>query len=116
MIGDRCRSLARPSSTISRAVGRRRMYSVDNYGAMIADRVRFDAHAEALRRVVTPSTVVVDIGAGTGIMSLLACKFGARRVYAVEPSPAVQLLVEAARDNGYADRIVVLQQRSNEVT
>jgi len=92
------------------------MYSLDNYGTMIADRVRLDAHAEALRRVVTPSTVVVDIGAGTGIMSLLACKFGARRVYAVEPSPAVQLLVEAARDSGYADRIVVLQRRSNEVT
>jgi protein arginine N-methyltransferase 1 len=92
------------------------MYSLDNYGTMISDRVRLDAHAEALRRVVTPSTVVVDIGAGTGIMSLLACKFGARRVYAVEPSPAVQLLVEAARDNGYADRIVVLQRRSNEVT
>src|SRR5580765_2934227 len=109
MIGERCPSRARPSSITF-------MYSLDNYGTMIADRVRLDAHAEALRRLVTPSTVVVDIGAGTGIMSLLACKFGARRVYAVEPSPAVQLLVEAARDNGFADRVVVLQQRSTEVT
>jgi protein arginine N-methyltransferase 1 len=83
---------------------------------MIADRVRLDAHAEALRRVVTPTSIVLDVGAGTGVMSLLACKLGARRVYAVEPSAAVQLLVDAARDNGYQDRVVVLQRRSTEVT
>jgi protein arginine N-methyltransferase 1 len=92
------------------------MYSIADYGTMIADRVRLDAHAEALQRVVTPTSIVLDVGAGTGVMSLLACKFGARRVYAVEPSAAVQLLVEAARDNGYEDRVVVLQQRSTEVT
>ena len=58
------------------------MYSLADYGTMIADRVRLDAHAEALRRVVTPASIVLDVGAGTGVMSLLACKFGARRVYA----------------------------------
>ena len=116
-IGARCRVSCEAVLDHFRARGTTPlMFSLDDFGTMIADRVRLDAHAEALRRVVTPSTVVVDIGAGTGIMSLLACKFGARRVYAVEPSPAVQILVEAARDNGYADRIVVLQRRSNEVT
>jgi protein arginine N-methyltransferase 1 len=49
-------------------------------------------------------------------MSLLACQAGARRVYAIEPSWAVQILVEAARDNGFADRVVVLQRRSTDVT
>jgi protein arginine N-methyltransferase 1 len=69
-----------------------------------------------LRQVITPDSIVLDIGAGTGIMSLLACRAGARRVYAIEPSGAVQILVAAARDNGYADRVVVLQQRSTDVT
>jgi protein arginine N-methyltransferase 1 len=92
------------------------MFSLADFGGMIADRVRIDAHAAALRRVVTPTSVVLDIGAGTGIMSLLACKAGARRVYAVEPSGAVQILAAAARDNGFADRVVVLQQRSTDVT
>src|SRR6185295_942302 len=45
----------------------------------------------------------------------LACRAGARRVYAVEPSGAVQILLDAARDNGFADRVVVLQRRSTEV-
>jgi protein arginine N-methyltransferase 1 len=37
-------------------------------------------------------------------------------VYAIDPSDAVQIAVEAARDNGYADRIVVIQKRSTDVT
>ena len=92
------------------------MYSLIDFGRMIGDRARLDAYAAALRRVVRPDSTVLDIGAGTGIMSLLACQAGARRVYAVEPSGAVQILVDAARDNGFADRVVVLQQRSTEVT
>lgn len=92
------------------------MFSLADFGRMIGDRARLDAHAAAFRRVVTPESVVLDIGAGTGIMSLLACKAGARRVYAIEPSGAVQILLAAARDNGCADRIVVIQQRSTEVT
>jgi type I protein arginine methyltransferase len=82
---------------------------------MIADRVRMDAYAMALERAVKPESVVLDIGAGTGVLSLLACKLGARRVIAIEPSPAAALIGEAARDNGYADRIRVVQQRSTEV-
>jgi precorrin-6B methylase 2 len=92
------------------------MYSLADYGTMIADRARLDEYAEALRRLVTPRSIVVDIGAGTGVMSLLACKLGARRVYAIEPSPAVQILAEAARENGCADRVVILQRRSTELT
>jgi protein arginine N-methyltransferase 1 len=91
-------------------------FSLAEFGRMIADRTRMDAHAEALRRVVGPSSIVVDIGAGTGIMSLLACQAGARRVYAIEPSDAVQILLQAARDNGCGDRITVLQKLSTEVT
>jgi protein arginine N-methyltransferase 1 len=92
------------------------MFSLADFGSMISDRVRLDAHAAALRQLVTPTSIVLDIGAGTGIMSLLACQAGARRVYAVEPSAAVQILVETARANGFADRVVVLQRRSTEVT
>jgi protein arginine N-methyltransferase 1 len=92
------------------------MFSLADFGSMIRDRARLDAHVAAFRQVVTPDSVVLDVGAGTGIMSLLACKAGARRVYAVEPSGAVQILAAAARDNGFTDRIVVLQQRSTEVT
>ena len=58
-------------------------YSIRDYGTMMADEVRTNAYAEALRRAVRPGDVVLDLGAGTGIFSLLACRFGARRVHAV---------------------------------
>ena len=50
------------------------------------------------------------------MFALLACKFGAERVIAIEPADAVQLLRISARDNGFADRITVLQDLSTAFT
>lgn len=82
---------------------------------MITDRPRMDAYAEALRRTVTPESVVLDIGAGPGIMALLACKFGARHVYAVEPDDSIQLARELAAANGCADRITFIRDISTAI-
>jgi protein arginine N-methyltransferase 1 len=90
------------------------MYSVSTYGAMIADDARMNAYVEALRRAVTPDSIVIDIGAGTGIFSLLACQFGARRVYAIEPADAIQVAREIAATNGYAERIEFIQKLSTD--
>src|SRR5215510_3854804 len=92
------------------------MYNVSSYGFMIADNVRMEAYSEALRRAVKPDSVVVDIGAGTGVFALLACQFGARHVYAIEPADAIQVAREIAAANGYADRIECVQKLSTEVT
>ena len=92
------------------------MYSVSAYGFMIADTARMDAYADALRRAVKPDSVVLDIGAGTGIFSLLACRFGARKVYAIEPADAIRVAREIAAANGYSDRIEFIQKLSTEVT
>jgi protein arginine N-methyltransferase 1 len=77
-----------------------RMYSLHFYGQMLADAPRMDAYMEALRRAVTPDSVVLDLGCGPGVFALLACKFGARRVYAVEPDNAIAIAREAAVANG----------------
>ena len=92
------------------------MYSIADYGAMIADRVRMSAFERALDRAVTPGSVVIDIGTGTGIFALLACRRGARRVYAIEPDDAIQVAREIARANGCEDRIEFIQAKSTEVT
>ena len=74
---------------------------------MIADRGRMDPYAFALKAVINPDSVVLDIGAATGIHALLACKFGARKVFAVEASDAIHLARDLARENGFEDRIQV---------
>ena len=90
-------------------------YGLLGYGEMINDRVRMDAYVQALRAAVQPSSVVVDIGAGPGIFALLACQFGAKKVYAIDPSDSIQLGRELAAKNGFADRIEFFQMLSSEV-
>jgi protein arginine N-methyltransferase 1 len=92
------------------------MYSIGDYGDMIADKVRMDPFAYAMKANIGPDSVVLDIGTGTGIHALLACKFGARKVYAIEPNEAIHLARELARVNGYADRIEFIQDISTHVT
>jgi len=91
------------------------MYTVLSYGQMVADAVRVDAYAGAIARVVHPGSIVVDLGCGTGILSLLALRAGALRVHAVDTNPAVWLARDLARDNGFGDRLRVHHRSSFEV-
>jgi type I protein arginine methyltransferase len=91
------------------------MYTISQYGNMYMNKARMDAYALVLRKTVTPNSVVLDIGAGTGIFALLACRYGARRVYAIEPGDAINLVQEMAAGNGYSDRLVCIQRLSTKV-
>jgi len=82
---------------------------------MLADAPRMQAYTAALRRAVRPGSVVLDLGCGPGVFALLACDLGARRVYAVEPDNVIELAREAAKANGFADRIEFFQKMSTEV-
>jgi len=90
-------------------------YSVEQYAGMLADPYRREAFCRSMQSAIGPDTVVLDLGAGTGILSLLACRYGARRVYAIEPNPAIRLLPDCARDNGYGDRIISYCEDSQQV-
>jgi protein arginine N-methyltransferase 1 len=92
-----------------------KLYGLRDYGGMIADQVRMSAHRAALARVIRPGSVVVDLGAGIGIMSLIACQLGARRVFAIEPNDLAEVAREVAAANGFADRIQIVQDFSDRV-
>ncbi len=92
------------------------MYDLNDYADMIVDRVRMDAYALALKALVKPDSVVLDIGTGPGMHALLAAKFGARKVYAIEPEDTVHLARQVAQENGFGDRIEFYQELSTNVT
>ena len=91
------------------------MYSLADHGSMLNDKGRMDAYIKALKRTVNSNSVVLDIGTGTGIFSILACHFGARKVYAVEPDDIIGLAREMAVASGVADRTTFIQDLSTRI-
>ena len=91
------------------------MYTLYDYGQMIADTARFTAYSQAIARAVRPGDSVLEIGCGPGIFGLLACEAGARKVYAIDTEDIVQFARELAAANGYADRIQFLQTDSRKL-
>lgn len=89
---------------------------IAGHRAMVFDATRNELYAQALRKLVQPGSVVLDLGAGLGIHGLLAAAAGATRVYLVEPQPVVQAAKDVARANGLSNRLIVLQDRIEDVT
>ncbi|MES2336608.1 MAG: 50S ribosomal protein L11 methyltransferase [Pseudomonadota bacterium] len=84
--------------------------------SIVVDERRNAAYEAALRRAVTPGCRVLDIGAGTGLLGMLAARAGAAEVVACEMNPAV---ADAAADivaaNGLADRMRVIARKSTDL-
>lgn len=92
------------------------MYDVPDYDAMLADKARTAAYLSAIERAVEPGSVVVEIGTGVGYFAVAACRAGARRVYAIELNPVIELAEQVAIDNGCDDRITFIRDDSRNVT
>ena len=75
---------------------------------MICDRVRTEAFRRAIDSVVRPGDIVLDVGAGSGILSVFAARAGAARVYAVERTTVAVLAQELAAANGVAEIVQVI--------
>lgn len=91
------------------------MYTVQKHGDMVTDRIRTGAYQRALERVVRQGDVVVDIGTGTGVFAVFACRLGARRVYGIEPADIVEVARQIVAANGCADRVELIQGMSTTV-
>ncbi|HYF00120.1 MAG TPA: 50S ribosomal protein L11 methyltransferase [Planctomycetota bacterium] len=91
------------------------MLSLPLHIRLLDDIRRTRAFDRALAGTVRPGDVVADLGCGSGILSLLALKHGAARVYAVDRTGVVELARLLARENGVEDRMVVLRGRSYDV-
>lgn len=75
---------------------------------MLDDRQRVTSWLAAIRQVVRPGDVVVDIGTGTGVPAIAAAQAGAARVYAVEATGIGKLAEANFRANGFEDRITLV--------
>eukprot|EP00803_Ostreobium_quekettii_P005732 evm.model.scf_27.21 EVM.evm.TU.scf_27.21 scf_27:168542-174913(-) len=85
---------------------------------MLQDYIRTGTYYSAFlnNRVDFEGQSVLDVGAGSGILSLFAAQAGARKVYAVEASDMAKMARLLAEQNpGYGDSIEVVQGRIEEI-
>ena len=61
------------------------------------------------------SQVVLDVGAGSGILSFFAIQAGARHVYAVDASDITTHCQKLINSNGLTDQITIIKGRLEEV-
>jgi protein arginine N-methyltransferase 1 len=80
----------------------------------LADSRRNDAYRTALREVVKPGDVVLDLGSGTGLLGFLALEAGASRSYGVDVGAIVTLSRALAAHNRFLTTTFV-QQHSTAV-
>lgn len=88
---------------------------VDEHRQYLADQARISAFRQAINEVVKPSDVVLDLGAGTGIMGLLACQAGAQRVYSIDDGGMIEVARSICRANGFQDRVTFVKGYSRHV-
>lgn len=88
---------------------------VAGHHSMVFDETRNRAYAAAIERVITPDSVVLDLGCGLGIHGLVAARAGARKVYFVDPEVVVHSALEVAQRNGLADRVQAFQGRIEDI-
>lgn len=75
----------------------------------LRDMERTEAFRATINKVVKPGDVVLDAGAGSGILSFFAAAAGARKVYSVEYDPGLAYLLRRnAKLNGFAEVIEVI--------
>ena len=82
---------------------------------MVRDSVRVMSYRRAIERHC-PGRTVVEIGCGSGILSIFAARAGARRVIAIEESQIADLAAEMFRANGVADRVELRRANSRDVS
>ena len=87
---------------------------------MMNDQTRNRAYRQAIERavrVLPPDALVLDIGAGSGLLSMISAMAGAKQVVACERDSGI---ARSARDiierNGLSERITVIEKDSRELT
>ncbi|KAG5225554.1 protein arginine N-methyltransferase [Salix suchowensis] len=84
---------------------------------MLKDAVRTKTYQNVIyqNKFLFKDKVVLDVGAGTGILSLFCAKAGAAHVYAVECSHMANMAKEIVESNGFSNVITVLKGKIEEI-
>lgn len=94
--------------------------SYDHFGIheeMLKDTSRTLAYRQAMfkNKDLFKGKIVLDVGCGTGILSMFAAKAGAKHVYSVDMSNIIEKAREIVSLNGFDDKITLLQGKLEDI-
>ncbi|XP_071973861.1 protein arginine N-methyltransferase 7 isoform X6 [Engystomops pustulosus] len=97
--------------------------SRSSYADMLHDNDRNTKYYQGIRAAVKrvkergEEAIVLDIGTGTGLLSMMAVRAGADYCYAIEVfKPMADAAVQIVKANGFGDKIRVINKHSTEVS
>lgn len=84
---------------------------------MLQDQIRTGTYYAAILENPTDfqDKVVMDVGAGSGILSLFAAQAGARKVYAIEASGMAKYAQQLVAASGFAGVVEIIQSKAEEL-
>ncbi|KMZ71913.1 putative Protein arginine n-methyltransferase 1 [Zostera marina] len=125
VVGDRAES-SNMDVSVDAIVGSEKTsadYYFDSYShfgiheEMLKDTVRTKTYQNVIyqNKFLFKDKIVLDVGAGTGILSLFCAHVGAKHVYAVECSQMADVAKEIVEANGYSNVITVLKGKMEDL-
>ncbi|EAS00376.1 arginine N-methyltransferase (macronuclear) [Tetrahymena thermophila SB210] len=107
----------------SKGYERNQDYYYDSYSHfnihedMLKDKVRTKAYMKSIldNKNLFEGKIVLDIGCGTGILSIFAAKAGAKHVYGVDNANIILHAKAIVKNNNLADKITLIQGKMEEV-
>mmetsp|Transcript_15388 Transcript_15388/g.23056 ORF Transcript_15388/g.23056 Transcript_15388/m.23056 type:complete len:342 (-) Transcript_15388:121-1146(-) len=84
---------------------------------MLKDTVRTKSYRSSIidNKHLFKDKIVVDVGCGTGILSMFAAQAGAKHVYAIDMSDIIKQAEQIIKDNGFAEKVTCIQGKVEEV-
>jgi protein arginine N-methyltransferase 1 len=84
---------------------------------MLKDEVRTRTYQMAIlnNKHLFENKIVLDVGCGTGILSMFAVQAGAAHVYAVDCSSIIEQAKKIVEDNGMSNKITLIQGKMEEI-
>ena len=85
---------------------------------MLKDEVRTRTYQTAIlnNKHLFENKIILDVGCGTGILSMFAVQAGAKHVYAVDCSSIIEQAKKIVSDNGMSNKITLIQGKVEEIT
>jgi len=89
---------------------------IDLVNQCLIDDKKIKAYKKAILENVDKNTVVLETGVGTGVLSMIAAKAGAKKVYSVDIDPYVlKLAKKTIHDNNYDETIELIKGDASKI-